>query len=145
MLPLSDHPGRFERGARLAHDDGRTLVVAASRPHKGDRLLVKFEGIDSRDEAAELRGSLYVLPGEARELEPDEYWPRDLVGCEVLDQDGRLRGRVTAFVPSVAQDLLEVATPGGPALVPLAKAIVTGVDLQARRITVDPPPGLLER
>lgn len=144
MLPLSDDPRRFEEGAQLTHEDGRVFVVAGSRPHKRDRLLVKFEGIDSRDQAEKLRGPLYAPPGEARELEPDEYWPRDLIGCEVVDQEGRRLGQVGAVVPSVGQDLLEVITPTGPGLVPLVKPIVTAVDLDGRRITVDPPAGLLD-
>lgn len=56
VLLLSDDPGRFAAGDRLVHEDGRSLTVAQSRAHKGDRFLVKFEGVDSRDEAERLRG-----------------------------------------------------------------------------------------
>lgn len=144
MRPLSDDPRHFDQGAELCLDDGRPLVVAATRTHKGDRLLVKFEGVDSRDQAEQLRGAVYAPSGEVRELELDEYWPRDLIGCDIVDPDGHTLGRVTTVVPSVGQDLLEVATPEGRALVPLVKAIVTTVDLESRRITVDAPPGLLD-
>ena len=144
-MPLSDDPGRFAAGSRLTHEDGRVLTVAESKAHKGTRFLVKFEGIESRDEAERLRGQIYAPTAEKRELEPDEYWPLDLIGCSVQDRSGTRVGQVRAFVPGSAQDLLDVATPDGGRLVPLVKAIVVEVDLDHKRIVVDPPPGLLDR
>jgi 16S rRNA processing protein RimM len=144
VLPLSDDARIFEPGARLAHADGRALVVAGSRGHRGDRLLVKFEGIDSRTAAERLRGVVYAPDEQPRELELDEYWPRDLVGCAVHDPQGRRLGGVEAVVPGQAQDLLAVVTKSGSRLVPLVKAIVTKVDLEARTIIVNAPPGLLD-
>ena len=144
MQPLSDDPGRFGACAHLAHEDGRRLTVASSRAHKGNRFVVRFEGIDSRDDAERLRGRVYTPAGEQRELEPDEYWPLDLIGCSVRDRSGTEVGEVRAFVPGPAQDLLEVVTPHGGRLVPLVKAIVVRVDLDHKLIVIDPPPGLLE-
>ncbi len=144
VLLLSDDPGRFAAGDRLVHEDGRSLTVAQSRAHKGDRFLVKFEGVDSRDEAERLRGQIYAPTADKRELEPDEYWPLDLIGCSVQDRSGTSVGEVRAVVPGPAQDLLDLATPDGGRLVPLVKAIVVEVDLDHKRIVVDPPPGLLE-
>ncbi len=104
---------------------------------------MKFEGVDDRDAAEQLRGTLYVPGAEARELEPDEFWPHDIVGCELFDTNGRSLGSVSAVVPGAAQDLLEIVTPSGTALVPLVQEIVREVDVAARRVVIDPPEGLL--
>jgi 16S rRNA processing protein RimM len=140
---LSDDPRRFEPGARLLHEDGRHLVVEASRVHK-DRFLVKFAGSSSRQDAEGLRGDLFVLPGEVRQLEADEYWPQDLIGCQVRLVDGQVAGSVAGITPGAAHDLLAVATPRGERLVPLVQAIVVKVDVGARQILLDPPEGLLD-
>ncbi|HEX3325633.1 MAG TPA: ribosome maturation factor RimM [Actinomycetota bacterium] len=143
VLRFSDDPRRFAPGARLMHSDGREMVVESSREHR-DRFLVKFAGSESRADAEMLRGELFVLPGDVRELGPGEFWPHELVGCEVHLRDGGVVGSVSAVVPGAAQDLLTVATPQGERLIPLVGAIVVEVDVEARRVVIDPPEGLLD-
>ncbi len=127
----------------MIHSDGRTLVVERARAHR-DRFLVKFAGVASRDEAELLRGVLYVDATAARELEDDEFWVGDVIGCAVFDTSGRRVGDVTSVLPGPAQDLLEVVTPSGVRLVPLVRDIVVQVDPTARRVTIDPPAGLID-
>lgn len=143
VVRISDDPRRFDAGAVLHHEDGRKLTVESSRVHR-DRFLVKFEGSDSRADAEALRGTLFVPATEARELEEDEFWEHDVIGLEVVTTDGERVGEVAAIIPGAAQDLLEVSTPDGARLVPFVKEIVTAIDPDARRVTVDPPEGLLE-
>ncbi|MGI8774359.1 MAG: ribosome maturation factor RimM [Actinomycetota bacterium] len=140
---ISDDPRRFESGSRLIHEDGRELVVVRARPHR-DRFLVTFEGYRSRDEVEGLRGTLFVPDEEVRSLGEDEYWPDDLIGCTVVDPQGNRLGEVTDISLGAAQDLLEVMTDRGERLVPLVKKIVTHVDVEAQRVTIEPPEGLLD-
>jgi 16S rRNA processing protein RimM len=107
-------------------------------------LLVKFQGVDTREAAEGLRGALYVTPDALRELDESEFWEHDLLGCAVTTVDGAVAGEVTALIPGVAQDLLEVQTPSGPRYVPAVKELIVSVDLDARRVVVDAPPGLLD-
>ncbi|MGH2730851.1 MAG: ribosome maturation factor RimM [Actinomycetota bacterium] len=143
VLRISDDPARFERGARLIHETGRKLVVAESRPHH-NRLLVRFEDVDSRTEAEELRGALYVTPADLRALEEDEFWEHDLVGCKVVLANGHPVGRAERVIKGPAQDLLAVETPGGERLIPIVKAVVVDVNIDDQRIIIDPPEGLLD-
>ena len=142
VVPISDDPRRFEPGSVLERDTGR-LTVAASRRH-GDRLLVKFEGIDSRNDAETLRGPLFVPVEQARALGEDEFWPHDLVGCSLVGVDGAAHGTIREVVPGSAHDLLVVDTPAGERMVPVVKEIVREVDLAGARVVVDPPAGLLD-
>jgi 16S rRNA processing protein RimM len=143
VLRISDDPTRFEPGSRLVHGDGRELIVESARPHR-NRWLVKFEGARTKEDALELRGPLFVSPEEVRTLDEDEFWPHELTGCEVVLVSGEGVGRVREVVARGAQDLIEVETSRGLRLVPLVKAIVTDVDIGARRVTVDAPAGLLD-
>lgn len=143
VVPISDDPHRFDPGSRLLHSSGSELVVERSRSHH-QRLIVRFEGITTREEAEGLPGALYVTPADLRDLEEAEFWEHDLVGCAVVTPDGISVGEVEAIIRGAAQDLLEVKTAGGPRYVPLVKELVLAVDLDTRRVTVDAPPGLLD-
>lgn len=143
VVAISDDPTRFHPGARLLLEGDRELVVASSRRH-GDRLLVRFEGVASREDVAGIRGALYVGSGDLRTLDEDEYWPHDIVGCRVLGPSGAVIGELRDVLPGVAHDLFVVATPRGERLVPAVKDIVVSVDARAREIRLDPPPGLVD-
>lgn len=143
VVRISDDPARFEPGATLTHEDGRRLVVVSSRAHR-DRFLVRFEGSNTREEAEALRGALYVDAGEMRDLDDTEYWEHEIVGATAFLRDGSLIGEVTDVIVRPAQDLLEIATPAGPRLVPFVDDIVVEVDRTSKRIVLDPPEGLLE-
>lgn len=141
-MAISDDPRRFQAGSELLRDDGR-LIVESVRPH-GTRLLVKFEGVDTRDDAKSLRGPLFVPADDARTLEHDEYWPHDVIGCEVFSLSDDRIGVVADLVAGAAQDLLIVTTEAGERMVPFVKEIVRQVDVAAHRIVIDPPAGLLD-
>jgi 16S rRNA processing protein RimM len=75
---------------------------------------------------------------------PDgEYYLRDLIGCEVVTDDGSVIGRVHDVEGERHANRLVVKGRRGEVLIPLADEICR-VDLPGRRIVVTPPQGLLE-
>jgi 16S rRNA processing protein RimM len=59
--------------------------------------------------------------------------------------DGTPLGRVRAVHDFGAGDTLEIERPGAPpAMVPFTRAIVPVVEIDAGRLVVEPPPGLLD-
>jgi len=146
----TDDPGeRLAAGAVLATEPAAVgpLTVARTRWHSG-RLLVKFENIEDRNAAAELRGALLLV--DSADLEdphdPDEFRDHQLIGLTVIADDEDV-GTV-ADVLHYGQDLLVVAGGGKRAgaeiMVPFVSAIVTDVDLAAGVLRIDPPVGLLD-
>jgi 16S rRNA processing protein RimM len=132
-------------GALLTEPGDLPLTIDSVRRHHG-RLLVRFAELGDRQAVEAVRGQL--LRAEVAEDsvpdEPDTWYDRQLVGLRV-EVAGKAVGRVKSVVHLPAQDLLEVELDAGPdALVPLVAAIVTQVDLDAGRVLLDPPPGLLE-
>lgn len=143
---------RFARGATLrarARDKTeRTLVIESMREH-GARLLVRLDGVDSRDAADALRGSLFIV--DAAELppidDPDEFYDHQLEGLRVRTVNGREVGTVAEVLHTGAGELLAVrpAEGDGPeVLVPFVGAMVTSVSLADGLIEIDPPDGLLD-
>ena len=72
------------------------------------------------------------------------YHHHDQVGCEVVAEDGTAIGVVTGVDGHRVASHLVVQGRRGEVLVPLAESICVGFDLEARRITVALPEGLLD-
>lgn len=144
----TDEPDeRFAPGAVLSVDAPVSeLVVDRAHWHSG-RLLVSFRGSVDRNDAEALRGLLLHVERDAAEVpdDPEEYYDSSLMGCTVELVDGSGVGTVAEVVHLPSQDLLSVRTPDDrDVLVPFVAAMVPVVDLPARRIVIDPPPGLLD-
>ncbi|MFI7638183.1 ribosome maturation factor RimM [Nonomuraea sp. NPDC049400] len=144
---LTDDPElRFAVGTSVATDprDRGPLVVAGGRWHKGI-LLLSLEGVDDRDAAEELRGTMLVIDSSdvAPSDDPDEFHDHELIGLAVETASGEPVGEVTDVLHH-GQDLLVVRRSGAEeALIPFVKALVPEIDLEAGRLVVDPPEGLL--
>jgi 16S rRNA processing protein RimM len=127
--------------AVLADGTSREMRVRSLRRHQG-RPLLAFEGVDDASAAQTLVGAALFVDRAAVALGEGEYFDDDLVGCALVDVAGTVLGDVVAVEHYPAQDVLLV----GPsrAMVPLVRAFVRGIDVTARRITVDVPAGLLD-
>jgi 16S rRNA processing protein RimM len=144
VLPLSEVGSRFEPGSMLFLDEreDRPLTVATSRPHR-QRLLVAFREVDDRTSAEGLRGQyLFVPASSAPELPEGEYWTHDLVGCDVLTEDGRAIGRIREILHTQANDVWATESSEGEVLIPALKDVVREVDVTGRRVIVREIPGL---
>lgn len=143
--PRTDEPDeRFAPGAVLLRS-GADLVVERSHWHSG-RLLVHFRGVEDRNAAEALRGTLLEVerPEDATPDDPEEFYDSTLLGCEVVGVGGAPLGTVVDILHLPAQDVLVIDVGGREALVPFVSEIVPDVDLAARRVVIDPPEGLLD-
>jgi len=140
-------PGTVLR-ARARDKTERGVVVESMREHSG-RLLVRFDGVNSRDAADALRGSLFIvdtadLPPIA---DPDEFYDHELEGLRVRTLAGHEVGRVTEVLHTPAGEILAVRPDEGEGpeiLVPFVSAIVTAVSVEDGLVEIDPPDGLLD-
>ena len=120
--------------------------ITRSRMHK-NFAIVKFEGINSIDELLPLKGSLlFVEENTIREnMEEDEFLIDELVGLEVFDTDDKKLGFIIGVSNNGATDLLSVKTNSKHVcLIPFVKAIVTGVSIKDKKVTINNIEGLLE-
>ncbi len=149
---LSDFPDRLaERRNLLALAPGgthRELELEEHWLHQG-RLILKFRGVDSINEAETLRGFEIQIRREQRvPLPAGSVYVSDLIGCTVSDvAGGQARGiGVIADVRFGSGDapLLEVRDGSIEHLVPFAEAYLKRLDLEARIVEMDLPEGLLD-
>ncbi len=124
-------------------DTMSALTVKNVRKTRG-RSVVTFDEISDRTAAEGLKGAELVIPaGQARPLDDDEYWDHDLLGSAVVTADGEEVGVVTDVLHQPSSELLLVDAGGKELLIPMVASIIKSVD-RGRRITIDPPPGLLD-
>jgi 16S rRNA processing protein RimM len=134
---------RFQVGNKLTLDNGRQLTIRSSRWHN-QILLLAFDGVADRNQIEELRDQLISSDVDLGSLAPGEYHFQQLIGCEVLQQNGELIGKVDEIVKLPGQDLLSVSRSGAQVLIPMVKQIIIEIDVLAKKIVVNPPEGLLD-
>ena len=104
---------------------------------QGQALVAQLEGIDDRDQAERLRGmDVAVERAELPEADEDEYYWDELIGLEVVNQEGVSLGRVKGLLETGAHDVLEVEGER-KRLIPFTEPIVQAVDPSAGVIRVD--------
>lgn len=165
VRPMTDFPQqRLETPGRRyvrEKEGGRVRPVKLKRGKasvsKGHQVhILKFEGYNNPEEAfAGLVGCMLLVDAADRPpLQDDEdmtYYVQDLIGMHCINlHDGTSIGRVvdvfsgTGTYDVMQVEVIEGETKGGKLLIPFAREIVPQVDLVARELRVDPPPGLLE-
>lgn len=160
VYAYTDEPElRFAAGSVLVDGHGRRFTVSRARTFK-QRWILSFKGVSDRTAAEALNGTtLFITRAEAEEqdraaaqeageaeedLDEEGYYLEDLVQLTATAPDGTVLGTVTDVLEGAAQDLLQIAEPGGhTSLVPFVKAFVQEVDPDADRLVLDVPKGLL--
>ena len=134
----------------LAREEGDPKAVearvrAVGSGRRGEARLA-LQGVDGREAAEALRGRLVQADvADLGPLEAGEYYQHELVGCRVEDVDGRVLGVVSGIWETGAADVLVVVDARQrELLIPAAREILREVDVAARRIRIDAPPGLLD-
>lgn len=112
---------------------------------RGDRAILRLEGVDTFEQAEELRGAPMYLPEDLLpELESGQFYFHEVIGFEVSDKEAGDIGQITRVYASGKQDLLAVDHHGTEVLIPVIDEIILRVDREDRKIHVVLPEGLLD-
>ena len=145
---LTDFPDRFDGLKKVVavHPNGsQAELIIEDFWFQKDKVVLRFVGVTSMDEAGTLRGLEVCVPESSTpELGEDEFFDWQLSGCEVETTEGERIGTVREVMRTGGTEILVVESDGKEYLIPFAEAICTTVDVANKRIVVDPPEGLLE-
>jgi 16S rRNA processing protein RimM len=115
---------------------GAEYPVKETKAHSGT-LLARLAGVESPEAARQLKGSKVFVQRESLPApEQGHYYLADLVGLEVVNEQGKVLGEVKRWVFNGAQDVMEVAG-DRTRLIPWIATVVREVDLQNRRIRIE--------
>ncbi len=120
----------------------KVLEVEGLRGVNG-AYLVFFAGVEDRNAAELLAGAEVDIEASALPpLEPGEVYLFELTGAAAFDEAGTALGTVRAVLEGKAQDLLELDTPRGERLLPLAPDTLVRFERAERRVVLRVPQGL---
>ncbi|WP_020615315.1 ribosome maturation factor RimM [Paenibacillus daejeonensis] len=150
ILSQTDFPDvRFAPGSKLAvhaPDNSRNvqLTVQSAREHKG-MFIVKWKGIEHINEVEQYKGWLVkVAKTDVVDLEEDEYYYHEIVGCRVVTEDGEELGEITEILSPGANDVWVVERPKGKQLLlPVIDEVLINVDVSDKLVTVRLLEGLI--
>lgn len=150
VYPQTDFPDvRFKPGSKLTMyppGSGAPVVVevVSSRDQK-KMFIVKLKGYDDINQVEKYKGwELKVSDAERVTLEEGEYYVRDIIGCEVVTDEGQTLGTITDTLSPGANDIWVVKLPKGKELLlPVIDDVVLDVDIAARKVKVHLMEGLL--
>ena len=108
--------------------------------------LLALEGCRTRSDAELLRGAeIFLHPDDMPLLDEEEFYYYQMEGLPVFHANtGELLGEVARILPSPAQDLMVVRYQQREVLVPVVEELVPVIDLESKRVEVNPIPGLFE-
>ncbi len=145
---LTDFPERFdglENVVAVSPNGGRSDLKIERFWFQNERVVLKVAGIGSIEAAEPMRGVEICIPeAETVELGEGEFYDWQLEGCEVVTVTGEGIGAVRQVMRTGGTEILVVERDGKEHLIPFAKTICLEVDVERKRILVDPPEGLLE-
>ncbi|GGE65764.1 ribosome maturation factor RimM [Priestia taiwanensis] len=120
------------------------VVVAAHRVHKNFDLL-SFEGYFNVNDVEKFKGGMIKVTGDQLgELEENEYYYHEIIGCTVYAEDGDEIGTIKEIINTGANDVWVIARKGQKdALIPYIKDIVLDIDVEEKKVIIHIMEGLL--
>ncbi|WP_047981292.1 ribosome maturation factor RimM [Ornithinibacillus contaminans] len=149
VLRISDFEERFSLGNRLllVKDDQvvKELTISAHRIHKGFDLL-RFEGYESINDVEPMKESyLKITESQLTELDEDEFYYHEIIGCEVVTTTGASIGIIKEILSPGANDVWVIKQPKGKdVLIPYIEDVVLEVDIPNKHVVIEPMEGLLD-
>jgi 16S rRNA processing protein RimM len=119
-------------------------VIESSGLGVGAHRLV-LEGVEDSGAADAMRGSaVLVSASDLPTLKEGEFYYFQLAQAEVMLTDGTRLGIIEDIISAGANDIWVVRAGEREIMVPVISEVVKKIDLEARRVTIEPVPGLLE-
>jgi 16S rRNA processing protein RimM len=142
----TDFPERIKPGITVYVGENHRMMTISSRRQHAQGLLLSFKGLENREEAGQYRNQyIYVQAAGLPELPEGEYYHHQLVGLQVVDEDGRLLGELAEVLETGANDVYVVSRPDGTEiLLPAIPPVILDVDMSRRTMSVHLLPGLLD-
>ncbi|WP_422485158.1 ribosome maturation factor RimM [Gudongella sp. DL1XJH-153] len=146
VYPLTDSTERFFDLVKVYIGDKKIEVQLNSvKLHKGI-VLLQFEGFEDINKVLNFKDEyVYVDEDDKVELPENHYFISDLLGCSVYDKMESLIGTITDVIQNSANDVYVVTNKSGKDyLIPAVEAFVVLVDVESKKMIVDPIEGMIE-
>ncbi|WP_408029067.1 ribosome maturation factor RimM [Tenacibaculum xiamenense] len=144
----TDEPELYGNLESVFVDLGNNLVpffIEKSSLSKGTMLRLKFEGVDSEEDAeAILRSGIYLPIDLLPKLTGDKFYYHEVIGFDIKDSSFGTVGVIKEINDSSAQPLFVVDREGKEIFIPMIDDFIKKVDRENKTIEVVTPEGLID-
>lgn len=147
VFPTTDDPERFEYLKNVMLDTGKTYLPLEIEGVKYFKqfVILKFKGINNINDIEKYKKMpLLVSREDAVELEEDEYFMADMIGMDVVTEDGAKFGVLKDIMETGANDVYVVESDKhGEVLLPAIKDCILEVNIEEQKMVVHIMDGLI--
>lgn len=144
----TDEPELYEDLESVLVEINKNLIpffIDNASLHKNDFLRVKFEEVDSEEEAESIIGCEIYLPlSMLPKLEGNKFYFHEVIGFEIEDKRVGVFGKIVSINDSTAQPLFEVLNGEKEILIPMIDHFIIEIDRKNKKVIMDLPEGLIE-
>ncbi len=138
----TDFPQRFTPSSKV-YINRQPMTIDTTEWHKG-KPVIKLNAINSVEEAQKLRGQTIVIHhSQLQPLPEGQYYLFQIIGLEVWTTQEELLGVVTEIQTAESNDTYIVSGDRGEILIPAIADVIKSIDLNKRRMVIEPILGLL--
>ena len=144
----TDEPDLYENLESVFVECNKHLVpffIESSSLHKNDFLRIRFEDMNTEEEADALLGNdLYLPLTMLPKLTGNKFYFHEVIGFDVEDKRLGIVGKIQSINDSTAQPLFEVLKGDTEILIPMIDHFLIKIDRENKKIIMDLPEGLIE-
>ena len=121
------------------------FFVESCRLHKSELLRIKFEDVETEEDAdAILKSDLYLPMSFLPELTGTQFYFHEIVGYTIIDENFGNVGTITRIIDSGTQDLFDIDHKGSQVLIPVNDKFIVKINRETKEILVNTPEGLID-
>jgi 16S rRNA processing protein RimM len=144
----TDEPELYQNLESVFVECNKHLVpffIENSSLHKNDFLRIRFEDLNTEEEADALLGNdLYLPLNMLPKLSGNKFYFHEVIGFEVEDKRLGIVGEIQSVNDTTAQPLFEVLKGHTEILIPMIDHFLVKIDRENKKVIMDLPEGLIE-
>ncbi|MFT9056543.1 MAG: ribosome maturation factor RimM [Ethanoligenens sp.] len=146
VQPWCDNPDFLMQFDGFFFQEGKSYRKVTSARVQKSIAVLKFEGVDSVEDAMGLLRQVLYIDRNAVELPEGSYFEQDLLGLSVMDaRDGHVYGKLTEVLQTGANDVYVITgETGKEVLIPAIPTVVQAVDIELGTMHIIPLKGLFD-
>lgn len=121
------------------------FFIESCKLHKTQLLRIKFEEVDTEEDAdALMKAELYLPLALLPKLEGNKFYYHEVIGFTMVDENFGEVGTIEHIDATGAQELFVVNNNGSEVLIPVNDEFIKTVDRNQNQIIVNTPEGLID-
>ena len=144
----TDEPELYRNMESVFVEHGKDLIpffIEERLLQKGNQLRVRFETVDSEQDADAIMNSGIYLPlSFLPKLTGSKFYYHEIMEFTAVDVEYGEFGVIKGINDSTAQPLFEIMNDGVEILIPMIDEFIKEIDRKGKRVVLQTPPGLIE-